>query len=452
MRGTRTRRGWRAALHRISSLVLCCASIAAFSTSAPAGDATLPRHSVLGAAVAEADGGVQISYLIPGGPAQSAGLHVGDIVTAVAGRAMRAPSEFLPFIGAQPNGTAIPFNVRRGNSAIVLPVVLRPAPYESDSGVQTLYQAVRVDGSLRRTLLTVPDGQDRDRPAILILGGIGCYSIDNPLDTQNAYMRLSHDLSRRGFVVMRLEKSAMGDSQGPPCMSVDLLAEMHSYETALDRLRHDPHVNPDRIYLFGHSIGTLMAPRIAEKQKLAGLIIADGVGRNWIEYELLNLRRQLVLEGQHPDQVDATIALKEVCMHQLLVEKRAEADIERAQPACKDLNAYPAPASYMQEAAELNVAQPWLKLDIPLLAIYGTADFITAEDDHQRIVDIVNAIHPGAATLRLVPGMDHYFDDAGTPQHAFDLRTRNKGAAPYDEQLSATVLNWLCARERCTVQ
>jgi hypothetical protein len=54
-----------------------------------------------------------------------------------------------------------------------------------------------------------------------------------------------------------------------------------------------------------------------------------------------------------------------------------EADIEKSQPACKEMNTYPAPASYLRQAAALNVAEPWMKLGVPVLAIYGTADFIT---------------------------------------------------------------------------
>lgn len=88
-------------------------------------------------------------------------------------------------------------------------------------------------------------------------------------------MRLARDLGRRGVVVMRLEKSGTGDSQGPPCMTVDLLTEMRSYEVALTALARDSHVDSNRIYLFGHSIGSLMAPRIANNGKVAGVIVAE---------------------------------------------------------------------------------------------------------------------------------------------------------------------------------
>jgi len=105
----------------------------------------------------------------------------------------------------------------------------------------------------------------------------------------------------------------------------------------------------------------------------------------------------------------------------------------------------------MQEVAALNIAELWTKFAAPLLVIYGTGDFITAQEDHERIVAIVNAAHPRSATLRLIPGMDHHLDVAGTQQQAWDLRVKHHRSGPYDEQLSAAMIEWLCQRERCTL-
>lgn len=405
----------------------------------------LPRHAVLGAGVADRQG-VRVSFIRPGSAAERAGLKAGDSIDSIGTTEVHNAAEFVRIVKEEPAGKPIEFHIRRGENAITLPIVLDPAPDEDDPLVDTHYEAVTVDGTLRRTLLTVPKKAAGRRPAVLIIGGIGCYSIDVATDPQDAYLRLTHDLGRAGFVAMRLEKSGIGDSQGPPCMTIDLVHEMESYEAALRALRDDPHVDSGSVYLFGHSIGTLIAPHIAARVPVSGVIIAEGVGRNWVEYELWNLRRQLVLDGQPPAKVDATLSVKEICMHRLLVEKQAEDEIERTQPECKEHNQYPAPAAYMQQAAALNIAEPWTNFSLPLLAIYGSGDFVTAEADHRRIVDIVNANHRGAATLKIIDGMDHHLDVAGTQQQAWELRVKQQKSGPYDEELSAAVVAWL--RER----
>jgi uncharacterized protein len=410
----------------------------------------LARHAVLGAGAVDAPGGVKLTVVRPDGPAARAGLQVDDTITQIGGESHLSAANFSASIKALTTGRAVNVELVRGGLAAHASVVLDPAADEQDARVQTLYHSVDVDGSLRRTLLTVPAGSTERVPAVLMVGGIGCYSIDVAGDSQDPYLRLAHDLSARGLVVMRLEKSGVGDSQGPPCAGVSFLSEMHSYAVALQALGRDPHVDPERVYLLGHSIGSAVIPRLASLPGVAGLIVVDGFGRNWVEYELWNLRRQLDLGGDGADVVDHKLAEKEICLHRLLIAKEDEGEIENTEPSCKVHNAYPASTLYMQQVAALNIAAPWTKVAVPVLAIYGTGDFVTARQDHQRIVDIVNAQHPGSATLTTIAGMDHHLDRAGTPQQAYDLRVVRHGAGPYERGLSVAVAAWICTRERCT--
>jgi hypothetical protein len=99
--------------------------------------------------------------------------------------------------------------------------------------------------------------------------------------------------------------------------------------------------------------------------------------------------------------------------------------------------------------AALNITEAWAKLAVPVLIIYGTADFVTTEADHRRLYAIVSTAHPGNATLRLIDGMDHYLAPAPTQQASFDRVTKG-GLGTYDKRFSATIVEWLCARERCS--
>jgi hypothetical protein len=404
----------------------------------------------LGAGTVDAPGGVKVTSIVPGQPASRSGLKVGDVVTSVGGDNILSVSQFIQAVKSAHADVPTPFTVLRAGVQRSVPITLAKAPDERDPEVITRYEELVVDGSLRRMLITTPRGSTRPLPAMLIVGGIGCYSIDNAGDPEDSYMRLSHDISRTGFLVMRVEKSGVGDSQGPPCPTVDLRTEMHSYEVALEALRHDPRIDPARVYIFGHSIGSLIAPRLAASQPVAGLVVAEAVGRNWIEYELLNLRRQFELDHVEPATIDENMRQKELCMHRLLVNRESEADIEKTEPGCKVHDSYPAPAAYVQQAAAMNVAAAWARLSLPLLIIYGTADFVTAEDDHRRIVDIVNALHLGTATLKIVEGMDHRLHAGGSAQADFDRAKRGGGGGAYETGFSAAVREWLCAREHCS--
>jgi pimeloyl-ACP methyl ester carboxylesterase len=409
----------------------------------------LPRRPMFGASVVADSAGARVNYVAPGSPAEKAGLKTGDILTNFASHAIKTPADVVEAVHSTPMGQQEAVQIIREGTVQSLSVTLISAPKESDPDVDTIYGAIRVEDTLRRTLTTVPRGNNRRLPAVLIVGGIGCYTVDNPNEPYDAYRLLAHDLGHAGVVVMRLEKSGVGDSQGPPCFSTDFNAESLSYKIALQALRNDSHVDPKRVFLFGHSIGAIISLRLASEAPVAGIIFAEGVGRNWFEYELLNLRRQAELEGDSPSEVDATLRSKELCMHQLLIERQCEAEIEHDIPECKSRNRYPVTDAYVQEVAALNIAEPWTRISVPVLGIYGTGDFVTAEDDHRRIISIVNANHPGTAMLHTIDGMDHHLGAAGSPQAAYDLRVNNHKEAPYEKRLSMEVSSWICAQTHC---
>lgn len=403
---------------------------------------TLPRHGVFGAAVVDKPAGLTVARVIPNSPAEAAGIKAGDIIKSLAGVATPDVASFLIEVHSLHAGQRAVAAIVRSGTPLQIPVTLgRPAD-ESDPDVTTIYGTIDFESSLRRTLITVPHGAASRLPGVLLIGGIGCYSIDVASNPNDAYMRLTHDLSRAGFATMRLEKSGVGDSQGPPCSTVDFLTEERSYAAALAALRQDPHVDPQRIYLLGHSIGTVVAPYLATTQRVAGVIVSEAVGRDWLEYEVRNVRRQLELDGSSPADVDAKVIEKQECMYRLLLEKQSEPAIEHDMPACKEANGvYPVDSAYVQQLARLNIVQPWTRLNVPLLIVYGKSDFVTEESDHARIAQIANAAHPGTATFREIDGMDHLLFRAASPKAALTLY--QSASREYDTDLSRIVIDWL---------
>lgn len=404
---------------------------------------TLPRHGVFGAAVAEKPAGLTVVRVLPNLAAQGAGLRAGDVIVSVDGVATPTIPAYLSEFHTLHAGESVNVALTREGKPVTLTVQLGQPPDESDPAVTTRYDSINVDGSLRRVLVTIPKNARAPLPAVLLLGGIGCLSIDVASDPEDPYLRLTRDLSRAGFVTMRVEKSGVGDSQGPPCRSVDFAGEERSYAVALNALRSNPAVDPKRVYLFGHSIGTVVAPRLAQRQRVAGIVIAEAVGRDWFEYELRNARRQLELGGTAPAATDAAMMEKYRCMYRLLVAKESEEAIEVAQPSCKEHNGvYPVDAAYIRQVAALNIIEPWVRLGVPVLAIFGSSDFVTERDDHLRIVAIVNAAHPGAATFHEIAGMDHLLYRAASPKAALDAFASG-AARQYDTDLSVVVIAWL---------
>lgn len=421
------------------ALLVACGCLAASPVS-------LPRHGLLGIAVAEKPGAIYAQRVIPQSAAAAADVRDGDVITAVDGAPVSTAQQFLVKVH-RPAGTSITLTLRRGDATLTRTVVSRAPPNDAAPGVRVTYGVVDVDGSLRRTIIAAPASAHGRLPAVFLIGGIGCFTVDTT-NPQDGYRDVALDLARAGFVVHRLEKSGVGDSQGPRCETVDFQNEFHSYEVALKAFRQHPLVDDKHLYVFGHSIGTVHAPRLAAEFPVAGLIVADGVAVNWFEYELLNVQRQVALSGGTPSQVDDAVAEKEYCMHRLLIQKDTPEKILADRPACKDSITYPAPPQYLQEVAALNIAQPWMNVTAPVLSIYGGADFVTTQSDAERIVSIVNAKHPGDATLAVIPNMNHTLGVPASPEQFMQQTTKGTPTV-YNRAFSETVLSWLCQREHC---
>jgi pimeloyl-ACP methyl ester carboxylesterase len=203
----------------------------------------------------------------------------------------------------------------------------------------------------------------------------------------------------------------------------------------------DASVDSKRVYLFGHSIGSVVAPMFA-RDGIAGIIVAEGVGRDWLEYEIRNLRRDLALDGSSPAETDQALIEKAECMQMYMVEDRPEAQVEAQLPACKTHDSvYPVSAWYMRQVVALNIIAPWMKVDVPVLLIYGTSDFETELEDHERIAAVVGSAHPNSATLATLAGMSHFLGKAATPQAAY--ADYGKAVEEYDDQLSTVIIAWL---------
>jgi hypothetical protein len=300
---------------------LLTAALLAAPVRARADADPLPRHGLLGTVLAAKDGAVTITAVIPASSAARADLQAGDTIVRVDDVPIATVKDALTQLH-RPAGTTVTLVVNRAGHELTISALLSAPPPEQFAGVDTLYRSVEIDGTLRRVLVTTRQGSTGRHPAVMLIGGIGCFSVDTT-DSQDGYKNVARDLSRRGFVTLRLEKSGVGDSQGPPCATVDFETEMHSYEIALHWFLQLPLVDASHVYLLGHSIGGVIAPRIALGNPVAGIIVAETVGKNWYEYELANARRQQVLSGSTPSETDDAMHIAQRCIYRLEISRES---------------------------------------------------------------------------------------------------------------------------------
>jgi len=387
------------------------------------------------------ESGILVQNVVEGGSAKAAGIEPNDVITQVNDHKVVDVSDFIQTARGLHAGDVAMIHLRRGSESLTKPVPVKPRPLESAPDVDTRYESVTVDGSLRRVIVTVPKTEGR-HPAVLYINGIGCFSQESA-NLQSPDAQLLYGLTRAGYVTMRVEKSNMGDSQGPPCLSpaVDLQAEQRGYIAGLKALKQYPFVDPDNVFLMGISIGGVHAPLAAQQVPVKGLIVINTVIKPFLEYLMDTRRRQHLLRHTPYDEMERRLRANERCNHRLLIELQTPEQVVKDSAECGDFITYPAPYTYMQQWAVLNPAEEWKKVDAPVLVVYGTADFVSTIADDPYLVDVINSFHPGHATLKEIPNMEHGLTKAASME--VSLNKPANAAVEFEPAVLEAIKTWL---------
>ena len=385
------------------------------------------------------ESGILVQSLVDGGSAKDAGIQANDIITQVNDHKVVDVADFVNSVKTLHAGDTASIRLRRNGEVLTKKLVVKPRPYESATDVDTFYKSVSVDGSLRRVIVTAPKGPGR-HPAVLYINGIGCFSQESA-NLQSNDAKLLYGLTRAGFVTMRVEKSGIGDSEGPPCPAVDLNAEKRGYVEGLKALKQYSFVDAENVFLVGISIGGVQAPLVAEESSTKGIVVINTVIKPLLEYLIDTRRRQNLLAKTPFEEMERKLRLNESCNHRLLIEKQSFDDIVKASPECRDFITFPAAYTYMQQWAAINPVEEWKKITAPVLIIYGSSDFVSTIADDPYMADVINSFHPGHATLKMIPNMDHGMSKATSMEQSMNWPANTP--REFEPLVLDTISEWL---------
>jgi pimeloyl-ACP methyl ester carboxylesterase len=444
----------------MKSLSLMCALVclSLWSPVRAAVDAssdTLPRHPFLGVTAEPAPGHrVRVASLFPESSAARSDLKPGDILISVNGAAIDSVGTFIARIRSFKLGDRIICHVQRGIKEIDIEMALGEAPREQPDDIRVTYDTVRAGEATLRSLITSPADGGSKRPAVLFVQGIGCYSIEGPLATPNLNRDFAYRLTRSGFVVMRTEKSGVGDSTGRPCRDVGFHEEVAMFTSALRKLKSYDFVDKDNVFIFGHSAGGWVGPLVAMQEPVKGIAVYGTVVRPFMEY-LIENRRRFAWRKAHPDLAKLEDEQRQYAslLHDVLIENLSaqEAVAKRPELASVAKKVFPQDfdhlsdersLQYFRELNDENVARDWASLNLPVLAMFGEFDIRTTQFDHEYIAAIVNAQHPGKASWQVLPKLDHGF----VAHQSLDDSVANEFVGPVGEELVERTVKWMEAQ------
>ena len=127
-------------------------------------------------------------------------------------------------------------------------------------------------------LLTLPSSNAGKVPAVVLVHGSGASNMDERVYKLTPFKDLADGLAKQGIASVRYNKRTFvyGWKMRKLTPSVwDVTVE--DAIRATDLLKRDPRIDPDRVFIIGHSMGAMLAPRIdAEGGNYRGLILMAG--------------------------------------------------------------------------------------------------------------------------------------------------------------------------------
>jgi fermentation-respiration switch protein FrsA (DUF1100 family) len=220
--------------------------------------------------------------------------------------------------------------------------------------------------------LSIPKGAG-PFPAIVLVHGSGPNDRDESIGPNKPFKDIAWGLASKGIVVLRYEKRT---KQYPEQIATILNFTVQDETiddavTAVDVLNASSFVNHSRIFILGHSLGGMLAPRIgAQDHRIAGLIILAGPTRHLEDLMLEQTWYLANLSGIN--QSEQIAPLEKLVMKVKMLNISLGEDVLGA------------PKAYWADLATYDPVVTAQSLHIPLLILQGKRDYQVTMTDFAR--------------------------------------------------------------------
>lgn len=272
-------------------------------------------------------------------------------------------------------------------------------------------------------------------PGVLFIAGSG--QTDRNENTSkyrlNAFYDISHYLAQNGIASLRYDKRGVGQSEGDH-WATGFHDHAQDALAALQYLKQQKNIQPENIFMLGHSEGAFIAIRLAGGgAEVAGVILLSGAaqsGEAVLKWQAIQVARGLkgingwLIRTFHIDVSKAQ-------QKQIDKIKRSKKDWYRQQLVVK------ISARWLREFMAYDPAGDLPLIAVPVLAITGSKDIQVDPADLKRMALLVKA----PFERHLIQGMTHMLrieeGEATISNYKEEIKK------PVEPQLLEIVLRWL---------
>ena len=228
-------------------------------------------------------------------------------------------------------------------------------------------------------------------PGVLLVQGSGPSDMDESIGQTKLFADIAATFAKKGIATIRYNKRTYTYGASLTAEQIaNLTVEEETIQDAISAgnlLKGNASVDPSRIVLLGHSMGAMLAPRIASESEgvFTAMILVAGSPKSLLDIMLTQNRDVLeTLEGDALTTAQAQVDAFEDQVNALKKIKNADAAKE---VTIAGVNGY-----YFWKMMQVDACKLIQKLKLPTYIVQGTADFqVSLENGIEAYEDKIDA-------------------------------------------------------------
>ncbi len=400
-----------------------------FFASNPALCQNLKRRAFLGAAFKPltetqkkkiAKEGLYVSAVRPDGTFNEIGITAGAIVQELNGIKINSREDINRVLSKPLRaGDGVEVSVLENKQAKFYKGKALMRPKETHPDVHIDYDEVSYKDNMLRSILYRPKGIENP-PVVFYLQGYTCQSIEyQPFMPMK---KLINDWIKNGFAVYLVEKPGLGDSDCKlGCAEIDFPQELKAFSVAYSNLWKNSKIDSDNVFLFGHSMGGIIAPILAQQISPKGVLVFGTVGKKWYDYMKDVVTEQQILFGSTREQVTENSKQSFPFLTDLMMNKKSNTEMinnplysdylnnQRIVEGLKKGYYLARHYTFWQTLGDVDIPKEWSNVSTNVFVMHGEYDVQAINSKYAKLIaSNVNA-NKGNATFKIIPKTDHVF-------------------------------------------
>jgi fermentation-respiration switch protein FrsA (DUF1100 family) len=301
----------------------------------------------------------------------------------------------------------------------------------------TLYleTEIRIKGTTNNDLvgmLTVPK-KAKNFPIVVLVHGSGPGDMDETVGANKPFKDLAEGLAAQGIATVRYVKRTLVypmEVRGAFTVKEEVLNDAVK---AVELAATVPNADKKQIYVFGHSLGGMLAPRLATlAPQLKGIILAEAPARKLTD---IIVDQNKYMFAQLNDTTAATKKALDTALIEINKSRISKLGTMKADSVVLGL-----PASYWIDLNNYDQVAAARKLSKRIMVIQGGNDFQVSDQDFK----MWNAAlaKKSNATLKFYPELNHLL----TPQTEKGTSKQYQTPANVSDKLITDVATWIKAK------